>query len=121
MGYPWSCSLSAGDAVLCFDIPPRRVDLALARGSEDPIKCQECLGDMVMMLADGGARIGSNIVRRRKDPKLLIIPGPSIGTDSNFLWELTLKSTILLLTNPSNPVKRRFAKGQFPLRHHPLS
>jgi hypothetical protein len=53
----------------CMDaIPPRRVDLALFRGSEDPVKCKECQPEMDTMTAYCGERVGSEIVRL-EDPK----------------------------------------------------
>jgi hypothetical protein len=53
----------------CMDeIRPRRVDLAMFRGSEDPVKCKECQADMDTMTAYCGEWIGSQIVRR-EDPK----------------------------------------------------
>lgn len=52
----------------CFDVPSCRVDLAMFRGSEDPIKCKDCHADMDTMLAFCGEQIGSEIVRR-EDPR----------------------------------------------------
>ena len=53
----------------CIDgVAPLRVDLAVLRGSEDPIKCKECQADMDTMTAYLGERVGSDIVRR-EDPK----------------------------------------------------
>ena len=48
----------------CFDIPCCRVELAIFRGSEDPIKCRGCHADMDTMLAYCGERVGPEIVRR---------------------------------------------------------
>jgi len=49
----------------CIDVvPPYRVDLALFRGSEHPVKCTECQADMDTMKAYCGERVGSEIVRR---------------------------------------------------------
>ena len=48
-------------------IVPRRVDLALFRGSEEPVKCQVCQADMDTMTAYCGERVGSEIMRR-EDP-----------------------------------------------------
>jgi predicted amidophosphoribosyltransferase len=53
----------------CIDgVPPRRVDLALFRGSEHPMKCEKCQSDMDTMKAYCGERVGAEIVRR-EDPK----------------------------------------------------
>ena len=53
----------------CIDgIAPRRIDLAVFRGSEHPIKCQKCQADMDAMTAYCGERVGSEIVRH-EDPK----------------------------------------------------
>lgn len=49
------------------DIPARRVELAMLRGSEDPVRCRNCHADMDTMTAYCGERVGSEIVRR-KDP-----------------------------------------------------
>jgi hypothetical protein len=49
-------------------IRPRRVDLALFRGSEELVKCTNCHADMETMKAYCGERVGSEIVRR-DDPK----------------------------------------------------
>jgi hypothetical protein len=53
----------------CFEeIPPTRVDLALFRGSENPIiKCRCCHADMDTMIAFCGEQVGSEIVHRH-DP-----------------------------------------------------
>jgi hypothetical protein len=53
----------------CFtEIPPRRVDLALFRGSEDPIiKCRSCHADMDTVTAFCGEQVGSEVVHRH-DP-----------------------------------------------------
>ena len=45
-----------------------RVDLAMFRGSEDPIRCKACQADMDTMTAYCGEQVGSEIVRRA-DPK----------------------------------------------------
>jgi hypothetical protein len=50
------------------DIRPRRLDLALFRGSEDPIKCKACQADMDTMTAYCGERVESKIIRL-EDPK----------------------------------------------------
>jgi hypothetical protein len=48
----------------CFeDIPPRRADLGMFRGSENPVKCKGCHADMDTMLAFCGERVGLEIVR----------------------------------------------------------
>ena len=47
-----------------------RVDLALFRGSEDPIRCKVCQADMDTMTAYCGERIDSGI-EKRPDPKRL--------------------------------------------------
>jgi hypothetical protein len=54
----------------CFDeIPLKRIDLALFRGSEDRIvKCDVCHADMNKVAAFFGKRVGSEIVRQ-KDPE----------------------------------------------------
>jgi hypothetical protein len=54
----------------CFEnIPPRRTDLAIFRGSENPtIKCKSCHADMDIVTAFCGERVGSEIVRCG-DPK----------------------------------------------------
>jgi hypothetical protein len=50
------------------DIPPRRVDLALFRGSEDPIiKCRSCHADMDTMTAFCGEQVDSEIIHHH-DP-----------------------------------------------------
>jgi hypothetical protein len=49
-------------------IPLNRADLALFRGSEDPIRCKVCQTDMDTMTAYCGEQVGSEIVRR-EDPK----------------------------------------------------
>ena len=48
--------------------PARRIDLALFRGSEHPMKCENCGADMDTMRAYCGERIGSEIIRH-EDPK----------------------------------------------------
>jgi hypothetical protein len=49
----------------CFeDIPPRRADLAMFPGSENPVKCKGCHVDMDTMPAFCGERVGLEIVRR---------------------------------------------------------
>ena len=45
-----------------------RADLALFRGSEDPIRCKVCQADMDTMTAYCGEQVGSEIVRH-EDPK----------------------------------------------------
>jgi hypothetical protein len=50
------------------DIGVHRVDLALFRGSEDPVKCRNCQADMDAITAYCGEQVGSEIVRR-EDPK----------------------------------------------------
>jgi hypothetical protein len=53
----------------CIDgVPPRRVDLALFRGSEHPMPCAACKADMDTMNAYCRERVGSKIIRR-EDPK----------------------------------------------------
>jgi hypothetical protein len=53
----------------CIDsVNPRRIDLAMFRGSEDPVKCTKCQADMDAMTAYCGERVGSEIVRL-EDPK----------------------------------------------------
>jgi hypothetical protein len=54
----------------CFkEITPHRTDLAIFRGSENPIiKCKSCHADIDTMTAFCGERVGSEIVRRN-DPK----------------------------------------------------
>ena len=53
----------------CIDgVAPQRVDLALFRGSEDPIKCKTCQADMDTMTAYCGERVGSEIVRHKDPP-----------------------------------------------------
>ena len=49
-------------------IPPKRVDLAMLRGSEDKIKCKKCHADVDTMRAYRGEQIGEEIVRR-EDPQ----------------------------------------------------
>jgi len=53
----------------CFEeIPPRRVDLALFRGAEDPtVKCRGCYAAMDTMTAFCGVKVGSDVLRR-EDP-----------------------------------------------------
>jgi Zn ribbon nucleic-acid-binding protein len=51
------------------DIPVRRADLAVFRGSEDPAKCRNCQSAMDTMTAYCGEQVGSEI-NRREDPKL---------------------------------------------------
>jgi hypothetical protein len=54
----------ACDTQNCFEeIAPHRVDLAMFRGSENPVKCKGCHADMDTMLAFCGERVGSEIVR----------------------------------------------------------
>jgi hypothetical protein len=57
------------DTPNCFkEIPPRRVDLAIFRGSENPIiKCCACEADMDTMTAFRGEKVGTEVVHRR-DP-----------------------------------------------------
>jgi hypothetical protein len=51
------------------EIPARRVDLALFRGSEDPVvKCKGCQADMNTTTAFCGEQVGSEVLRRM-DPK----------------------------------------------------
>jgi hypothetical protein len=50
------------------DIRPRRVDLAVFRGSEDTVRCKKCQADMDTMTAYCGEQVGSEIVRH-EDPK----------------------------------------------------
>jgi hypothetical protein len=50
------------------NIPVRRVDLALFRGSDHPVKCKGCHDDMDPMGAFVGERAGAEIVRR-PDPE----------------------------------------------------
>jgi hypothetical protein len=47
---------------------PKRTDLAVFRGSEDPVKCKGCGADMDAMTAFCGELEGARIVRR-DDPK----------------------------------------------------
>ena len=49
-------------------IPGRRVDLAIFRGSKDPVRCKNCQADMDTMTAYCGERVGGEI-ERREDPK----------------------------------------------------
>jgi hypothetical protein len=42
---------------------PTQVDLAVLRGSKDPIKCKACHADMDTLLAYCGERVSSEIVR----------------------------------------------------------
>jgi hypothetical protein len=49
-------------------IGPSRIDLAMLRGSEDPVRCNKCHADMDTMTAYCGERIGSEIMRL-EDPK----------------------------------------------------
>jgi len=48
-------------------VPPRRVDLAMLRGSEDKIKCESCQADMDTSRAYRGDQVGEEI-ERRDDP-----------------------------------------------------
>jgi len=58
----------ACDTQNCFaEIAPRRVDLGMFRGSENPVKCKGCHADMDTMLAYVGERVGLKI-ERRPDP-----------------------------------------------------
>jgi hypothetical protein len=52
----------------CFkEIPPRRTDLAIFRGSENPIiKCESCHADMDVMTAFCGERVGSEVLHRHE-------------------------------------------------------
>jgi hypothetical protein len=51
------------------EIPLRRIDLALFRGSEERIvKCPACYADMNKVTAFVGKKVGSEIVRQ-KDPQ----------------------------------------------------
>jgi LSD1 subclass zinc finger protein len=50
------------------EVRPKRVPLALFRGSEKKMKCKSCQAGMDTMLAFIGEQIGSEI-RRRDDPK----------------------------------------------------
>ena len=53
----------------CLDeIRPTRTELAILRGSEEPIRCKNCQADMDTMTAFCGERVGSEVVRR-DDPK----------------------------------------------------
>jgi hypothetical protein len=54
-------------------------DLAVFRGSEDPVKCKSCGHDMDTMTAFCGEMVGSEIVRRA-DPKNRALPSGS-GTN----------------------------------------
>jgi hypothetical protein len=49
-------------------VPPNRVDLAILRGSEEPIKCRSCHSEMDTLTAFLGEQVGSEIMRR-EDPK----------------------------------------------------
>jgi hypothetical protein len=51
------------------DIPVRRADLAVFRGSEDSVKCRNCQAEMDTVTAYCGEQVGSEI-DRRDDPKL---------------------------------------------------
>jgi hypothetical protein len=54
----------ACDTQNCFEeIASHRADLAMFRGSENPVKCKGCHADMDTMLAFCGERVGSEIVR----------------------------------------------------------
>jgi len=50
------------------DVALNGFDLAMFRGSEDPIRCKACQADMDTMTAYCGEQVGSEIVRR-EDPK----------------------------------------------------
>ena len=53
----------------CFEeIPASRSDLAMFRGSEEPIKCRSCGANLDTMRAYIGERAGAYILRR-EDPK----------------------------------------------------
>jgi hypothetical protein len=45
-----------------------RADLAMFRGSEDPVRCKQCQADMDTMTAYCGEQVGSEITRR-EDPR----------------------------------------------------
>jgi hypothetical protein len=62
------CS-ECGDHTRFDKIPATMIELALFRGSENPIvKCKSCHADMDTMKAFCGTRKGSEIVRH-EDPK----------------------------------------------------
>jgi uncharacterized Zn finger protein len=53
----------------CFDeIALTRADLAMFRGSEEPVRCKKCGAAMDTMTAYCGERVGLEIMRR-EDPK----------------------------------------------------